>query len=138
VRKAVLFFCSLRGKESEMLNYKLRDLCLFVICCLFLRISAFALDISSDAFSSGGKIPTQYTCDSSNISPGLSWENVPFGTKTFVLICDDPDAPGGNWIHWVVFNIPFGSTGLNEDISKTAILEDGTIQGVTDFGKIIV
>lgn len=121
--------------KLQGLNSKIRSL--FVICYFFLGIfdSAFALEISSSAFTSGGKIPIRYTCDSNDLSPDLLWKNAPSGTKSFVLICDDPDAPVGIWTHWVAFNIPFESNGLNEDIPKTAILEDGTIQGINDFGK---
>lgn len=125
-----------------MLAHKLQGLnskvcSLFVICSLFLGIfgSAFALEIGSSAFTSGGKITAQYACDSNDISPELLWKNAPSGTKSFVLICDDPDAPVGIWTHWVVFNIPFDSKRLIEDISKTGTLKDGTIQGVNDFGK---
>lgn len=60
----------------------------------------------SSAFPNNGRIPTVYTCDGRDISPPLRWENVPQGTNSFVLICNDPDARGGTWIHWLVFNLP--------------------------------
>src|SRR5450830_989125 len=64
------------------------------------------LEIKSSAFQNGAKIPAKYSGDSLNISPSLSWAGAPAGTKSFALICEDPDAPSGSFIHWVIFNIP--------------------------------
>ncbi len=75
------------------------------------------LKITSSAFEEGGMIPKKYTCDGENVSPPLSWSNSPSGTKSFALICDDPDAPAGIWVHWVVYNIPAGEKGLIEAIA---------------------
>ena len=63
-----------------------------------------ALQITSSAFSEGGMIPRPYTCDAKDVSPDLTWTGIPEGTQTLVLICDDPDAPMGTWVHWVLFN----------------------------------
>lgn len=65
-----------------------------------------ALQLTSSAFIESGSIPSQYTCDGDNISPPLSWQGVPEGTKSLALIVDDPDAPSKTWVHWVVYNIP--------------------------------
>lgn len=65
-----------------------------------------ALQLTSSAFNESGSIPSQYTCDGDNISPPLSWQGVPEGTKSLALIVDDPDAPSKTWVHWVVYNIP--------------------------------
>ncbi|UCD16127.1 MAG: YbhB/YbcL family Raf kinase inhibitor-like protein [Candidatus Omnitrophota bacterium] len=94
------------------------------------------MEIGSTAFENGGYIPAKYTCDSSDVSPSLFWKDMPSGTKSFALICDDPDAPYKAWVHWVVLNIPGQNEGLQEDIEKEKILADGTVQGTNDFGKV--
>jgi len=102
---------------------------------LFFPVCALALDIKSDAFKNSFYIPTEYTCEGKDISPPLDWKGVPSDAKSFVLICDDPDAPGKTWSHWVIFNIPGDKTGLSENIPKIARLNDSSIQGINDFGK---
>jgi len=92
--------------------------------------------IMSSAFKEGEMIPSKYTCDSDDISPQLSWLGVPENTKSFALINDDPDAPAGDWVHWVIFNIPGSVTELPEKIPADKILDNGTKQGKNDFGKI--
>ena len=64
------------------------------------------INVSSTAFKEGEAIPKKYTCDGENISPPLEWSDIPKGTKSIALIADDPDAPRGTWVHWVLFNIP--------------------------------
>lgn len=76
------------------------------------------LAIKSSAFNEGGSIPSQYTCDGEDISPPLSWQDEPKNTKSFVLIVDDPDAPVGNWVHWILFNIPEAIHELSENLSS--------------------
>jgi Raf kinase inhibitor-like YbhB/YbcL family protein len=97
-----------------------------------------ALDfrIVSPAFQAGEKVPQKYTCDGKDVSPPLSWYEPPAGTQSFALISDDPDAPGGTWVHWVIYDLPAGKTGLPEGIPKTETLPDGSKQGVTDFQSI--
>jgi len=90
----------------------------------------------STAFKEGEFIPKKYTCDGENVSPPLEWNGIPAATKSIALICDDPDAPMGTWVHWVVFNIPASANKLNEKISSHKVLEDGTAQGNNDFRKI--
>ena len=75
---------------------------------------AMNLQVKSPAFQEGGMIPGTYTCNGSDISPPLSWSGVPAGAKSIALIMDDPDAPRGTWVHWVLFNIPPDTTGLGE------------------------
>ena len=67
------------------------------------EVEAMALQIKSSAFEDGATIPKKYTCDGDDRSPALSWSGVPDGTKSFALICDDPDAPMGTWVHWVLW-----------------------------------
>jgi Raf kinase inhibitor-like YbhB/YbcL family protein len=94
-----------------------------------------ALTITSTAFDEGGMIPSQYTCDGAEISPPLSWSGVPEGTASLALISDDPDAPMGTWVHWVLFNVPADATSLPEKIPPDQTLSDGSLQGVNDSGK---
>ena len=94
------------------------------------------MEIRSSAFNEGGIIPRKYTCDNIDISPPLEWSQVPDGTKTFALICDDPDAPMGTWVHWVLFNLPENVLELPENVLKLEVLKNGARQGKNDFGKI--
>ncbi|MCF6154904.1 MAG: YbhB/YbcL family Raf kinase inhibitor-like protein [Candidatus Brocadia sp.] len=94
------------------------------------------IKMKSTAFGEGGMIPKKYTCDGLDISPPLSWTSVPEGTKSLALICDDPDAPMGTWVHWVLFNLPADVQELPENIPPQKILANGARQGITDFRKI--
>ena len=94
------------------------------------------LSISSPAFCDGEKIPTKYTCEGQDISPQLNWNGIPEEAKSLTLIVDDPDAPGGVFTHWIIFNIPPDSSGLSEAFPSTPRLPDGTLQGENDFGSI--
>ena len=93
------------------------------------------LKVTSTSFAQGAMIPSRYTCDGSDVSPQLSWTKGPEGTKSYALISDDPDAPVGTWVHWVMYNIPAGMTSLREDIPKVKQLENGALQGKNDFGS---
>ncbi len=90
-------------------------------------------ELRSSAFGNGDRIPARYTCDGSDLSPELIWGGFPEGTKSLALICDDPDAPGGPWVHWVMYNIPTSRLSLPEGIQRDALLADGTQQGTNDF-----
>ncbi|RMF58605.1 MAG: YbhB/YbcL family Raf kinase inhibitor-like protein [Calditrichaeota bacterium] len=94
------------------------------------------LKLTSSAFKEGGMIPMKYTCDGIDISPPLSWDKAPEGTRSFALICDDPDAPAKTWVHWVIFNIPGDQTELPENVPPQKQLPFGAIQGTNDFRKI--
>jgi Raf kinase inhibitor-like YbhB/YbcL family protein len=93
------------------------------------------IDIQSPAFQEGGAIPNLYTCKGKNISPPLSWSGVPAGTASIALIVEDPDAPKGTYIHWVVFNLPPDSKGLPEAVPAGAKLSNGAMQGLTSGRK---
>lgn len=95
-----------------------------------------ALNISSSAFEEGSRIPSKYSCQGEDVSPPLRWGEPPSGTQSFVLIMDDPDAPGGIFTHWVLFNLPSATQQLQEAIPSTAQLSDGSLQGENDFSKI--
>ena len=94
------------------------------------------MKITSIAFGEGDLIPKQYTCDGPDISPPFSWTGMPAGTESLALICDDPDAPVGTWVHWVIFNLPAGVAELPENVPKERALENGARQGVNDFRRI--
>ena len=91
--------------------------------------------LASPAFSDGQSIPAKYTGDSKDVSPPLTWANPPGGTKAFCLVCDDPDAPGKTWVHWVIYNIPPHALSLPEALEPNEIVFDGIRQGVNDFGN---
>ncbi|MCX8108254.1 MAG: YbhB/YbcL family Raf kinase inhibitor-like protein [Verrucomicrobiae bacterium] len=95
-----------------------------------------SIKVTSTAFTEGGMIPKQYTCDGKDVSPPLAWEGVPVGAKTIAVICDDPDAPVGTWVHWVLFNLPATVKELPENVPTTKNLPNGAKQGVNDFGRI--
>jgi Raf kinase inhibitor-like YbhB/YbcL family protein len=81
-------------------------------------------------------IPIDYTCDGEDISPPLEWENIPNGTQSFCLIMDDPDAPGGTFYHWIIFNIPKNYSSLPENFPKISEFDNRIKQGKNDFGKV--
>ena len=95
-------------------------------------------EITSSAFAHGQPIPAQYACTGAGIekdvSPPLAWGEPPAGTQSFALIMDDPDAPGGTWVHWVLFNIPASARGLPESIGANPTLPDGIISGRNSWG----
>jgi Raf kinase inhibitor-like YbhB/YbcL family protein len=99
--------------------------------------AGIGLQITSSAFVDGGVIPRRYTCDGSDRSPPLSWSGVPAGTKSLVLIVDDPDAPDPaapkmTWVHWVLSDLPAGTRGLEEGVSA---LPAGTVSGLNDWKR---
>jgi Raf kinase inhibitor-like YbhB/YbcL family protein len=91
--------------------------------------------ITSSAFNDGGVIPKNFTCDGEDVSPALSWSEAPAATKSFALIADDPDAPAGTWVHWVIYDLPANLRALAENVSKESQLKAGGRQGVNDFHK---
>lgn len=94
-----------------------------------------AFELTSSAFKNGDFIPAKYTGDGEDISPPLKWQVPPTQTKSLALICDDPDAPMGIWVHWVVYNIPPTMLEFAEALPKDATLANGIRQGRTDFGS---
>lgn len=93
------------------------------------------LHLTSVAFTEGKPIPSKYTCEGENASPPLKWNPVPEKTKSLALICDDPDAPGGTWVHWVLYNLPPTVTELSEKAPTTEGLSSGGRQGINDFKR---
>lgn len=97
---------------------------------------AMALELSSSAFKENDVIPKKYTCDAEDLSPPLKWTDPPEGTKSFALISDDPDAPVGTWVHWVIYDIPPEALELQEGIPTDETLSNGAKQGLTDFRRV--
>lgn len=94
------------------------------------------MKLVSPAFDNGSMIPDKYTCDGADISPPLRWGHPPRGTVSFAMICDDPDAPVGTWVHWVYYDIPAAAGGLPENVPPQKAPANGGKQGVNDFRKI--
>src|SRR5215467_15044790 len=86
------------------------------------------LEVKSPDFASGGTIPKRFTCEGEDLSPALEWSVPPSGTQSFALIADDPDAPVGTWVHWVVFDLPANARSLSQNVPKTEQLENGARQ----------
>lgn len=94
------------------------------------------MKITSTVFSEGEQIPDKYTCEGQDVSPPLSWEEIPEDTKSLALIADDPDAPGTTWVHWVVYDIPPTGGGFPESMPSSEKLKNGGVQGITDFKRL--
>lgn len=98
-----------------------------------------SLAITTTAFPHDGPIPALYTCEGKDVSPPLAWTGAPAGTRSFVLVVDDPDAPDPaapamTWVHWVLYDLPAGTTGLPEGVHRSA-LPPGTHEGLNDWGR---
>jgi Raf kinase inhibitor-like YbhB/YbcL family protein len=104
--------------------------------CFSVAKGGAIMKLNSLAFNDGEMIPDRYTCDGADISPPLEWRLVPENTKSIALICDDPDAPVGTWVHWVYYDIPSNTKGLPENIAPQENPENGGKQGTNDFRKI--
>lgn len=100
------------------------------------QVNKMELKITGSPFQNGEYIPVKYTCEGANISPSLKWTNNIPGVKTFVLIVDDPDAPGGDFVHWLVYNIPANITSLNADVTSTRNVPEEVLQGTNSFGRL--
>ena len=108
-------------------------LVIFSSISLFGQQSYGKMILRSSAFYNDSAIPKLFTCEGENISPPLSWEKEPEGTVSFVIICEDPDAPMGTWIHWVYYNIPRSVHGLHRNVPPEYLLSTGGRQGITSF-----
>jgi Raf kinase inhibitor-like YbhB/YbcL family protein len=95
-----------------------------------------SFEIASTAFPDGGMIPKKFTCDGPDVSPPLSWTQALAATQSFALIMDDPDAPVGTWVHWVLYNLPSNTRELPEGVEKQEQIASGAMQGRNDFRRI--
>lgn len=94
------------------------------------------MELKSAAFQPDADIPRKYTCDGTDVSPPLRWENAPSGAKAFALIADDPDAPVGTWVHWVIYDLPGETRELAEGVATSETLSSGARQGTNDFRRV--
>ncbi len=92
------------------------------------------LNVTSPSFKESALIPIKYTCQGDDVSPAIQWEPGPKSTKSFVLLADDPDAPKGTWVHWIVFNIPATVTLLPENVSIDTI--PGALEGTNSAARV--
>ena len=123
---------------------------ILLLCCLLVVLDAASLgarewggkreedsmQVTSSAFEPNGLIPKKYTCDGEDLSPPLRWSDPPSGTQSFALLSDDPDAPVGTWVHWVLYDLPAGTRELTEGLPAAKALPDDAKQGMTDFGRV--
>ena len=116
--------------------FGLAALSLLLGCSAPLGAQSAAFSISSPRFPNGGAIPKQFSCDGADVSPPLSWTEPPAGSMSFALLVDDPDAPAGNWNHWVMWNLPASARSLPEGMGKSRRFPDGSTQGLNDFRKV--
>jgi Raf kinase inhibitor-like YbhB/YbcL family protein len=125
-------------KSSHFIIFPVLLIALIILMTLDKEVCQ-AMELTSPNFEHQAKIPKKFTCDGGDISPVLEWTDVPEGTKSFVLIADDPDAPDPanpkmTWVHWVLYNIPASIRALPEGIAPED-LPDGTLSGVNDWKK---
>ena len=92
--------------------------------------------LTSSAFRDGATISKKYTCEGADGSPPLQWSAPPAGTQSYLIIADDPDAPVGTWVHWVIYNVPLHLRGLSEGVPAKEVVLDGALQGLNDFKRI--
>ena len=98
--------------------------------------TSVTMKVTSPAFQAGQAIPPKYTCEGADISPPLQWNGIPDGAKSLALICDDPDAPVGTWVHWVLYDLPVTVTDLPEKMPASETLPFGGKQGINDFKRV--
>ena len=117
----------------------------FLLSCLAVRAEAagkqeggekMSIEVTSTAFENEGMIPARYTCDGADVSPPISLSGVPEGARSIALICDDPDAPAGTWVHWVVYDLSPDIKDLPEAVPPDKTVLGGAKQGLNDFRKI--
>jgi len=112
--------------------------CLFYICSALPQESyrEIKMELKSSAFKNNKMLPKKYTCDGAGVSPPLSWNGIPKVAKSLALISDDPDAPGGTWVHWLMYNIPPSTRGLGEGVLPVEEFAHSAKQGLNDFQNI--
>ena len=119
---------------------------IFIIAFIFITIqilpqtkspnNKMEIKIKSSAFKEGGSIPSKYSCEDENVSPQLHWNEVSKEIKSYAIILDDPDAPDGNFVHWVIFNIPGTMKELHENVTPSRNIPDEVMLGTNSFGRI--
>jgi Raf kinase inhibitor-like YbhB/YbcL family protein len=131
--------CEIMKISLEIRRCEMKTIIGFVIAVfaagLVTTAGAADFQITSTAFGNGEKVPSLYTCDGKDVSPPLAWSGTPEGTKAFALIMDDPDAPGGTWVHWVIYNIPADAASLPQGVPTDATLASGAMQGSNSWKR---
>lgn len=94
------------------------------------------IQVTSAQFRHAEPIPARHTCEGANLSPSLAWSAVPVETRSFALVCDDPDAPGGTWVHWLLYNLSAEAVELGEGVPSLPELPSGARQGINDSGDV--
>lgn len=94
-----------------------------------------SFQLGNPAFGQGDVIPDRFACTGENLSPELTWGKPPAGTESLALIFDDPDAPGGSWVHWIIYNLPGAQTGLAEGMKPLSEHPDGSLSGSNSWGE---
>jgi hypothetical protein len=92
-------------------------------------------EIQSDVFEAGGAIPSKFTCDGQDVSPPLAWTGPPHGVAALALVMEDPDAPAGIWVHWVLYDSPVSLDGLAEGVPAEEELANGSLSGLNSWGR---
>ena len=108
----------------------------FFLCVMSLNAKEAAMFVESPAFANGGEIPARYGCHGEDISPPLVFGNIPEEARSLALVVEDPDAPSGLFVHWVLYDLPATLRGLPEGVPPSPELEHGIRQGRNDFGRI--
>jgi len=93
------------------------------------------IELKTTSFTPGGFIPKRFTCEAADVSPALAWTDPPLGTQSFAIIEDDPDAPSGTFVHWVVYDLPAAYRKLPEALSGNDQMPGGGLQGINDFSR---
>jgi Raf kinase inhibitor-like YbhB/YbcL family protein len=125
---------------AQVTIHEMRVLGCVVLCTASIlgqaRVGTMSFQMVTSAFPNGGTIPKKYTCDGLDVSPELSWKEAPAATQSLALTADDPDAPAGTWVHWVLYNLPANTRELPEGVEKQEQLANGARQGRNDFGNV--
>lgn len=128
----ILFHCSWAGSSGQArASIPATD-----VHAAFRAGLAMPFALSSTAFADGAAIPRRYTCDGADVSPPLRWSGIPAGTYSLALVTKDPDAPGGTWTHWIIWNIPAHTASLPEGVPAAETLQNGARQGTNSFRRI--
>ena len=135
----LLIFPLFRSKASQLI-ISILVLCLIVSFHISSQTKSnnkkMEIKLFSSAFKQGNFIPAKFSCEGANISPQLHWSNAPKDVKSFALIVDDPDAPGGDFVHWVIYNVPGNLNELHEDVTPSRNIPDEVKLGTNGFGRI--
>ena len=135
----LLIFPLFRSKASQLI-ISILVLCLIVSFHISSQTKSnnkkMEIKLFSSAFKQGNFIPAKFSCEGANISPQLHWSNAPKDVKSFAIIVDDPDAPGGDFVHWVIYNIPGNLNELHEDVTPSRNIPDEVKLGTNGFGRI--